>query len=193
MAVALLALFFALGGTSLAARHYLLTDSSQISPKLLRKLEGRKGREGPRGLPGAEGPTGSAGAAGAAGPPGEFSGALASGRTLRGVFGASSSGGIGYSSISFDGYTLPAGVAINFIEVEAAVPPACAGGTVELPQALPGNLCIFVAFDKSLAAGAFDPATESPTTSGRGGVIVFSESQSGQKSDTEGSWAMTAP
>lgn len=61
MAVALLALFVALGGTGIAASHYLLTSTKQIKPSVLRKLR----RAGPRGP---EGPVGPQGVTGAPGP-----------------------------------------------------------------------------------------------------------------------------
>jgi len=60
LAVALVALFLALGGVATAASHYLITSTKQISPNVLKKLE----KAGPRGAPGS---TGAAGAAGAAG------------------------------------------------------------------------------------------------------------------------------
>jgi len=47
--VAYLALFVALGGTAIAAHHYLLTSTKQISPKVLKKLRGRTGPRGPAG------------------------------------------------------------------------------------------------------------------------------------------------
>jgi hypothetical protein len=59
-AIALLALFFALGGSALASR-YLITSKSQISPKVLGQL---KGNAGPPGASGAAGPAGPAGAMG---------------------------------------------------------------------------------------------------------------------------------
>lgn len=59
--VATTALFVSLGGTGLAASHYLLTSTRQIKPAVLRELEKR----GPRGQPGA---TGAAGATGPQGP-----------------------------------------------------------------------------------------------------------------------------
>src|SRR5579875_1192138 len=58
------ALFFSMGGVAIAAHHYLITSTKQISPKVLRKLHGRQGP------PGASGPTGPAGPAGLVGPPG---------------------------------------------------------------------------------------------------------------------------
>ncbi len=62
--VAWLALFVALGGTSLAASHYVITSTKQISPKVIKKLKGNRGATGPRGASGARGATGSTGPAG---------------------------------------------------------------------------------------------------------------------------------
>jgi hypothetical protein len=65
--IASLALFFALGGTAIAARHYLITSTSQIKPSVLNKLKGNVGQigaTGPQGPSGAQGPVGPAGAQG---------------------------------------------------------------------------------------------------------------------------------
>jgi hypothetical protein len=62
--VACLALFFALGGSALAASKYLITSTSQIKPSVLKSLQGKRG---PAGTPGAPGAAGAAGAAGAEG------------------------------------------------------------------------------------------------------------------------------
>ena len=59
MTLALLALFVALGGTSLAASNYVITSTKQIKPSVLRALHGTRGPGGLRGLAGAtvhEGP-----------------------------------------------------------------------------------------------------------------------------------------
>jgi hypothetical protein len=69
--IALLALFFALGGTAIAAKHYLITSTSQIKPSVLKQLHGQAGPAGiagPQGAPGATGATGPQGATGPAGP-----------------------------------------------------------------------------------------------------------------------------
>jgi hypothetical protein len=64
---ATLALVFSMTGGALAAKHYLITSTKQISPKVISAL---KGKAGPRGLAGSQGPAGSAGPAGPAGPAG---------------------------------------------------------------------------------------------------------------------------
>ena len=53
-AIATLALFFALGGTAIAARHYLVTSTSQIKPSVLSALHRRGWSSWPdrRGWPG---------------------------------------------------------------------------------------------------------------------------------------------
>jgi hypothetical protein len=63
--VACLALFFALGGSALAAKKYLITSTSQIKPSVLKSLQGKRGPAGTPGTPGAPGAAGAAGAVGA--------------------------------------------------------------------------------------------------------------------------------
>jgi hypothetical protein len=69
--VATLALVFAMSGGALAARHYLVTSTKQISPKVLRALarssQGPAGATGPQGAEGPAGPPGAQGATGATG------------------------------------------------------------------------------------------------------------------------------
>jgi hypothetical protein len=73
---ATIALFFAMTGGALAASHYLITSTKQISPKVLTSLKGKAGPAGKNGANGANGaagpagPQGPAGANGAAGEPG---------------------------------------------------------------------------------------------------------------------------
>src|SRR5207253_9282472 len=70
---ATLALVFAMSGGALAAKHYLINSTKQISPKVLKALRGRTGKtgatgkEGPAGKEGAPGTTGKEGPRGAEG------------------------------------------------------------------------------------------------------------------------------
>jgi hypothetical protein len=64
---ATLALVFSMTGGALAAKHYLITSTKQISPKVLRQLKGRSGTTGHNGANGANGAPGTPGAAGTPG------------------------------------------------------------------------------------------------------------------------------
>ncbi len=81
---ATLALVFAMAGGAVAATHYLITSTKQISPKVLTELKGAKGlagASGPAGPAGPSGPGGPAGPSGAAGAKGEPGGIGAQGET----------------------------------------------------------------------------------------------------------------
>lgn len=70
---ATLALVFAMSGGALAAKHYLITSTKQINPKVLKALKGANGApggSGASGAPGAGGPQGAQGAQGPQGPQG---------------------------------------------------------------------------------------------------------------------------
>jgi hypothetical protein len=73
--VAVVALFVALGGSAVAANHYLITKTSQIKPSVLSKLKGKAGATGPAGSQGPQGPGGPQGAGGPQGPQGPSGGA----------------------------------------------------------------------------------------------------------------------
>src|SRR5947208_2068249 len=74
---ATLALVFAMSGGALAAKHYLINSTKQISPKVLKALKGKTGKagatgkDGPAGKEGAPGPPGKEGPKGEEGPEGE--------------------------------------------------------------------------------------------------------------------------
>ena len=78
-AVAWVALFVALTGTSMAASGYVITSQKQIKPSVLRKLKkpgakgarGPIGPQGPQGLPGTPGPSGKEGKEGKQGKEGK--------------------------------------------------------------------------------------------------------------------------
>ncbi len=66
---ATLALVFSMTGGAMAAKHYLINSTKQISPKVVSALKGKNGKTGPagpQGSPGAQGAPGAPGAAGSA-------------------------------------------------------------------------------------------------------------------------------
>jgi hypothetical protein len=65
-----IALVFAMSGGAYAAKKYLITSTSQISPKVLKSLQGKTGAKGTPGSPGAQGAVGPAGGQGPQGPAG---------------------------------------------------------------------------------------------------------------------------
>jgi hypothetical protein len=69
--VAVVALVFAMTGGAYAAKKYLITSTKQISPSVLKALQGKAGTAGAPGAAGAQGAQGSAGPAGSAGTKGE--------------------------------------------------------------------------------------------------------------------------
>ncbi len=84
--IAVIALVFALSGSAIAAKRYLITNTKQISPAALKQLAklaaaqgaqgatgapGKEGAAGPTGAAGAEGKEGAAGQEGSIGPPGQ--------------------------------------------------------------------------------------------------------------------------
>ncbi|HEY2282667.1 MAG TPA: hypothetical protein VGH60_03855 [Solirubrobacteraceae bacterium] len=68
--IAVFALVFAMTGGAYAAKRYLITSTKQISPSVLKSLQGKAGRAGASGAPGTAGAQGPAGPAGAQGPAG---------------------------------------------------------------------------------------------------------------------------
>ena len=87
--IAGLALVFAMTGGAYAAKKYLITSTKQISPSVLKSLQGKAGAAGaagaqglgPAGAQGAQGPAGPAGAKGEAGAAGQDGAAGAKGAT----------------------------------------------------------------------------------------------------------------
>lgn len=69
--VATLALLFAMAGGAVAATHYLITSSKQISPKVLAELKGKQGAPGTKGANGTNGAGGERGEKGERGPEGK--------------------------------------------------------------------------------------------------------------------------
>jgi Collagen triple helix repeat (20 copies) len=110
--VATLALVFAMSGGALAANRYLLTSTSQVSPKVLKALKGKSGQPGPAGGQGLAGPQGLAGAQGPKGEPGAAGATGTAGATgatgAQGPRGAQGAAGVEGSPWTAGG-TLPSG------------------------------------------------------------------------------------
>jgi hypothetical protein len=166
-----LALVFAMTGGAYAAKHYLITSTKQISPKVLTALKGKNGTNGTNGTNGAQGPVGEKGAqgsqgsagpagtgkegpvgpAGPQGPTGQtgFTETLPSGKTETGVISyAAFSTGPAIVPFSIN-IPLPAEIAeskVHFVtqaEVTGGTaPPECEGGAAA-PTAKPGSFCVY--------------------------------------------------
>jgi hypothetical protein len=112
--VAIFALVFAMTGGAYAAKKYLITSTKQISPSVLKSLQGKAGAAGApgaAGAQGAQGPAGPVGAAGAGGAKGETGPAGAKGE--KGATGAAGApgakGATGASGATGFTETLPSG------------------------------------------------------------------------------------
>ncbi len=102
---ATMALFSALGGTALAAKHFLITNTNQIKPSVLAQLKGAAGHNGAAGSPGAPGSPGAQGPIGLQGPIGPAGPSKLSALTI--VFGESKS--VPKETVSSSTATCPAG------------------------------------------------------------------------------------
>ncbi len=178
--IATLALVFAMTGGAYAAKKYLITSTKQISPKVLKSLQGKAGPAGQPGANGLAGPAGSQGPAGAAGAKGE-TGAVGS-QGPKGETGATGAAGkngetgftetlpkekteTGAWALPPTGTSEPGSlvVVLSFsIPLEKALGEtqvhyvgsngdgASCPGTVASPTAEPGNLCVYEAFNLGL-------------------------------------------
>ena len=183
--VATLALVFAMGGTAIAAKHYLINSTNQINPKVLKKLKGNTGKTGAQGAAGANGAAGAAGAPGATGaegpkgPAGQSALApLPSGQTESGEYGFGLTGGISgefvSNAVSFPIPLLEGAPASHVIFTTESIPVAhCAGpGHAEA-----GYICIYsfnaigVTFPPSATFGV-ENASEVNVGTGRFGFIM---------------------
>ena len=209
--IATLALFFAITGGALAAKHYLINSTKQINPKVLKKLKGRTGRTGATGKEGStgkEGPFGPIGKEGRAGPrgpvgkegkdgePGPFVTTLPSGKTLTGVFQATDAlpakvKGFAEATISFS-FPLAAPPAVRVLQVSDSPTEQCPG-SAEAPSAAPGYLCLYTVASTG-AVGAYNPITE-VSGAARSGAIASTELECESTpciAHLRGAWAVTA-
>ncbi len=186
--VATMALVFAMSGGALAASHYLITSTKQIKPSVLKALKGKAGHAGPIGPAGPTGATGQPGSPGSNGAPGTFSTTLASGQTVRGAYNtggtAAAANALANTSISF--ITLLSAAPTAVIVKAGATPPAECPGSVAVPEAKPGFLCIYEQEHLNTPTLQINGTAQS-------GATVFVESEATERFFSFGTWAVTAP
>jgi hypothetical protein len=183
---ATMAIVLSMSGGALAANHYLISSTKQISPKVLDKLKGRTGPMGPQG------PAGSPGAAGKEGPAGRNLTAetpLPSGRSESGFYG-------GAAGSSTSGYI---GTAITYVQPLATAVPNehvvwnKAGATSThcsgYGHADPGYLCLYDNEENGLSGSTF--FYSSGFSSPSAGVILY-WSVSAAGSYVSGEYTVTA-
>ncbi len=150
--IASIALFFSLGGTAIAAHHYLITSTGQIKPSVLKKLKGKTGATGAAGTQGKEGPQGKEGLQGKEGKEGPFASTLPSGKTTTGVWDLQAEGTLAETAISFP-FPLASRPTVHIVARGESAPSGCSGSEAH-PGAAPGNLCIFEGYQRNFEAGA---------------------------------------
>jgi hypothetical protein len=199
--VAYLALFFALGGTSLAAVQALPRNSvgsAQIKDRSVQRIDisrrtaaSLRGQRGPRGLQGLKGDKGDNGDKGDTGAPGPFPGTLPSGKTIRGVWVALDRASVASEEtqmpISF-GFQLASAPTRHYINQGDPAPPECPGSGAN-PQAQPGHLCLYETFNSNVNANRGVQGVSDP----RSGAEVFIHAAAAGEYFTFGSWAVTSP
>lgn len=196
---ATLALVFAMSGGALAANHYLIHSTRQISPKVLKKLHGARGRTGPNGAIGPQGVKGDTGGRGPRGPEGApgFSALapLPTGETESGAFSASIPPGTAAGTTLSEPITF-------LVRLAAGLPKTQVDDVlIKEPDTncpLPGGkakgfLCIYTsAVENAEFEGAFNSEV-APMTEGTGrfGAILKWKSVAEGAASVTGTWTLT--
>jgi hypothetical protein len=195
---ATLALVFAMSGGALAANHYLIHSTKQISPKVLKKLHGARGRTGPNGLIGPQGVKGDTGGRGPRGPEGEpgFSAlsVLPAGRTESGEFAVSIPTAAAKATLT-DPITFTVPLAAGLAKTQVDVHPVGIPDTNCLGPgaAAKGFLCIYTSALENLELeGAFNPETALITEgTGRFGSFLKWKLVAEGTARVAGTWTLT--
>lgn len=197
MAVALLALFVALGGTgyaasqlpggngdALAARKKAPSESKQDKRAFYTKAQSNRRFLAVKGTAlkalSADSATNATHA--------PYIDKLPSGKSLRGVYAIRGTEANLYGFISFP-HRLAAAPSVHVIPMGTASPPQCPG-TLSDPQAQSGNLCIYE--NNAGITSTFDPADPSAGPgAGPMGTVLYSAGPAGLDRAPYGSWAVT--
>jgi Collagen triple helix repeat (20 copies) len=194
--VATLALVFAMSGGALAAKHYLVTKTSQISPQVLKQLKGKTGPKGPSGQAGTPGAQGVQGTQGGQGPKGETGkeGAsalrpLESGQTVTGYFGGRFEIGGGPKVVGVS-VSLPVPAPVSVGRVELAPTANCKGSSEE-PTAQPGFACVYP--NILVEAEKIEPGPGISGADRVGFFVDWTGENANNQTSVRGTWAYTAP
>jgi Collagen triple helix repeat (20 copies) len=168
--IASLALFVALGGTAVAANHFLITSTTEIKPSVLRALRGHTGPEGatgPAGVRGKAGPAGEPGATGEAGPegaPGASGSTVVARARSTGTVMSSTTESLGADADLAGGEWTQAGDELEQLvgEVEMTVPPEASCTERHQGENFPGSATVHLLLDGTLVGMANSTAPHGP-------------------------------
>jgi hypothetical protein len=204
---ATLALVFAMSGGALAAKHFLISSTKQISPSVLKQLRGKTGRAGPTGPAGREGAVGPQGneGKGVPGPPGgpgqpglSATSPLPSGETVSGSFAMRDDNGtVGKFILDSVTFPVPLEHRLPVSDIEYVKPgattPHCSGPR----HAAQGFLCVYGLTQSGVEAAPtfLDPESGSEEE-GEGAApigVVIEFKLAATTGLVFGSYAVTAP
>jgi hypothetical protein len=189
---ATLALVFAMGGSAIAAKHYLITSTKQIKPRVLKTLEAHA--TGARGVAGRTGATGAAGATGANGAPGLSAlSTLPSGASESGAYDVGSSLPSAGDAVEGDiAFPVPLPAGIPHTNVTHNKPGATTASCPGRGKAASGFLCIYALEEEGV--GTFGVFNTEATGSGSGrlgaGILLQGTTTTPY---SYGTWTVTAP
>jgi hypothetical protein len=199
---ATLALIFAMSSGALAANHYLINSTRQISPRVLKALKGNAGSRGVAGAAGTQGSRGERGERGEKGEkgergePGPYPTVLASGATESGDWGSGLTVGEEktYDTVASFPIPLPSGVNSEHVVYTSEASTAhCPGAG----QAERGYLCLYQRSIEDahtpINLNVFNPEENGPSGAGTHGFAISLKSEKAGLSKVTGTFAVTAP
>jgi hypothetical protein len=183
---ATLALIFAMGGSAIAARHFLITSTKQIKPSVLRSIEAHA-----TGAPGAPGAPGAAGREGPAGLSALSN--LPAGQSESGVYDIGSA--LPSSGVAIEGditFPVPLAAAIPHGNVTVNKPGASTANCPGAGRAAAGFLCIYSVEEEGVKTFAVSNTETPGPGSGRLGAGILLQGSS-TTPYSHGTWTVTAP
>jgi hypothetical protein len=189
--VATMALVFAMSGTAVAAKHYLISSTKQIKPSVLKSLRGKTGKTGPQGLAGAPGSPGLTGKEGPAGL--SALSPLPSGDSESGSYGAGSAAGNATETLeAAASFPIPLAAPVTqVVYTEVGSPVAHCSGPGHAEK---GFLCVYSVFSVGLKTPPIITSTETLGQEGAGrfGFRIAWE-LTGSNPGAAGTYTVTAP